>query len=70
MKRKSTSKFSTSDREQQHSDILEAALARPGVREVMIVYGSWLVRDRGLDAYRSATKKPVRIITTNSSNIY
>lgn len=48
--------------------MLEAALARPGVRELAKAYGSWQEKDRGLDAYRSATKKPERIMTTNSSN--
>ena len=48
---------------------LEAALARPGVREVMKVYSGWQEKDRGLDVYRSATKKPERITTTNSSNV-
>ena len=48
---------------------LEAALARPGVREAMKVYSGWQEKDRGLDVYRSATKKPERITTTNSSNV-
>lgn len=56
-------------REAQHAELLEAALARPGVREVMQVYGSWREADRGLDIYRSATTTPEKITTTNSSNI-
>ena len=47
--------------------MLEATLARPGVREVMDVYRGWQEKDRGLDAYRSATKAPGRVNTTNSS---
>ena len=69
MKRQRTSGRSTSRRERQHAEMLEAAFSRPGVREVMAVYGSWQEKDRGLDVYRSATKKPARITTTNSSNV-
>ena len=36
--------------------MLEAALARPGVREVMEVYQNWQKADSGLDAYRAAQK--------------
>jgi len=60
---------SGSRREQEHERMLEAALARPGVREVMKVYGEWWEKDRGLDSYRAVTKKPARVTTTNSSNI-
>lgn len=68
MTKQQPEKTSKSRREQEHARMLEAALARPGVREVMKVYGGWLEIDRGLDAYRSATKQPERITTTNSSN--
>ena len=57
-----------SDREREHAAMLEAALARPGVREAMQVFGGWRENDRGLDAYRAATKVPARITRTNSSN--
>lgn len=60
-------KRSTSKRAQDHAEMLEAALARPGVREFMKVYGGWKEKDQGLDVYRSAIKKPERITTTNSS---
>ena len=68
MTKQQPEKPSKSKREQEHARMLEAALARPGIREVMQVYGGWLEADRGLDAYRSATTRPERIITTNSSN--
>ena len=68
MAKRETDKRSKSRREREHAVLLEAALARPGVREVMKVYGGWQEKDRGLDVYRSATKKPERITTTNSSN--
>ena len=63
-----TDEHSSSQREKDHAELLKAALARPGVREVMQVYGSWQEKDRGLDAYRSATKRGELITTTNSSN--
>ena len=56
-----------SKREREHAELLERALARPGVREVMKVYGNWQEQDRGLDSYRAATKNSERTATTNSS---
>ena len=58
-----------SEREKAHAEMLEAALARPGIREVMQVYQGWQEKDRGLDAYRAATKRPEQVTTTNHSNI-
>ena len=55
----------TSKREQDHAAMLEEALSRPGVREVMDVYGGWREKDRGLDTYRAATKTPARTTTTD-----
>lgn len=60
-------KRATSERAQNHTELLEAALARPGVREVMKVYGDWQIKDQGLNVYRLATKKLERITTTDSS---
>ena len=68
MAKRETGKHPISERERKHTEMLEAALARPGVREVMRVYGGWQEKDRGLDIYRSATKEARRIVTTNSSN--
>ena len=67
MAKMQTEKRSASKRVQSHAEMLEAALARPGVREIMQVYGGWQEKDQGLDVYRSATKKPERVTTTNSS---
>ena len=57
-----------SSREQERVAMLEAALARPGFREVMQIYGGWREKDRGLDAYRAATRPAGRIATTDTSN--
>ena len=51
-------KHRDSKREQDRKTMLGAALARPGVREVMEVYRNWQKADSGLDAYRAATKEP------------
>ena len=67
MANKETGRRSGTRRELEHAAMLDAALARPGVREVMDVYRGWQEKDRGLDAYRSATKAPGRITNSNSS---
>ena len=54
-----------SKREQEHAAMLKEALSRPGIREVMDVYDGWREKDRGLDAYRAATKMPAYTTTTN-----
>lgn len=58
-------KSEISKREQEHAAMLEEALSRPGVREVMDVYSRWWEKDRGLDAYRAAMKTPAHTTTTN-----
>ena len=67
MANRETRRRASSGREREHAEMLEAALARPGVREVMDVYRAWQEKDRGLDAYRSATKAPGHATTTDSS---
>ncbi len=67
MTRMQRKKGSASKRVQSHAELLESALARPGVREIMKVYSGWQEKDQGLDVYRSAIKKPERTTTTNSS---
>ena len=59
----------TSRREQDHAAMLEEALSRPGVREVMKIYNGWWEKDRGLDAYRAATKTPARTTRTNHTRV-
>ena len=58
------------DRNAQHAAMLEEALARPGVREVMSIYSNWEEWDRALDAYRAAMAPPRWTSTTDSSNIH
>lgn len=58
----------TSTLEQERAALLREALARPGVREVMRVYGLCQEQDKGLNAYRAATRKSFETITTNRTN--
>ena len=58
-----------SDREKEHAALLKEALDRPGVREATKVYHDWQRADRGLDAYREATKERYIITTTDHANI-
>ncbi len=60
-----TTSHKISKREKEHAEMLKLVLARPGVREAMKVYDDWKEKDRGLDAYRSATKEPEHVLTTN-----
>ena len=57
-----------SKRAQEHDAMLKEALARPGVREVMKVYGDWQQADKGLDAYRAASKEGRVVTTTDHAN--
>ena len=66
MAKQETKKRPGSIREREHAEMVEAALARPGVRELMAVYRGWQEKDGGLDAYRAATKAPGLVTTTNT----
>ena len=57
-----------SKRGEQHRAMLKDALARPGVREVMEVYGAWQQIDRRLSTYRAATAARPQITTTDQAN--
>ena len=57
-----------SERERERAAMLEAALRRPGTREVMEVFGVWQRADRGLDPYRAAPKEARNVITTDHAN--
>lgn len=57
-----------SDLAEEHAAMLEAALARPGVREFMEVYGNWQERDQEHSSYRSATTNANLTVTSTSSH--
>ena len=48
----------TSKRVRAPAALLEEAFKRPGIPEIMRVYGDWRTADRGFDPYRAATKAP------------
>ena len=58
----------TSARARAHDALLKEALKRPGIPEMMRVYGDWRTADRGLDPYRAATRAPARATTTDHAN--
>lgn len=51
-----------------HAELLQEALERPGIRDLMRVYEDWRQADRGLDSYRAAMREPHRITTTDHAN--
>ena len=63
-----TARTKPAKREQAYAEMLEAALARPGIYEVMKVYGNWLEKEQGLASYRAVTQARAKIITTDSSD--
>ena len=65
---KARTRSETSTLEQEREALLQKALARPGIREVMQVYGSWKERDEWLNSYRDATRKSFEITDTNHTN--
>ena len=68
MTKKEADKKSGSERDQEHAAMLETALSRPGVREVMQVYGGWQERDRELYSCRTTAEAAGRFTTTDRSN--
>ena len=62
--RKATKPLS-SKRKEDYEEMLKLALSRPGVREVMEVYGGWKERALEIDAHRSAMKPAKRAVTTD-----
>ena len=56
------------NRVEQHGAMLKEALRRPGVREVMRVYGAWKQADSGLEAHRIASRRAGHFTTTDHTN--
>ena len=54
-----------SDRQAQCAAMLEEALRRPGMHEMMQVYRNWQRADQGLDAYRTVTTGTPDTTTTD-----
>ncbi|MDE0331150.1 MAG: hypothetical protein OXL41_04715 [Nitrospinae bacterium] len=58
-----------SDRRSRREALLEEALAQPGVRELMDVYGNWQTADSGFNSYRSVVNAHPVATTTAHANI-
>ena len=57
-----------SDRQRELDTMLEEAMARPGVREMMKVYHGWVNVSRVYQSYLQATIPHGRVTTTDQSN--
>ena len=57
-----------STRQKAHGALLEDAIARPGIREIMRVYEDWQHADHGLDPYRALADEPQHMETTDHAN--
>ena len=55
-------------RTEEQAAMLKEALARPGVREVMEVYGGWWRAEKALEAYRVASKRACIVTTSDRTN--
>lgn len=58
-----------SKRERERAAMLEEALARPGVRQVMEVYQNWQEADRAMEPYRLAAKQHETVTTSDHANV-
>ena len=55
-------------RAEAYNEMLQEALSRPGVREVMEVYQNWRKADQALSAYRQVIKRQGQVTTSNRTN--
>jgi len=56
-------------RTEQQQALLKEALARPGMREMMQVYGNWQAADRAQAPFREALLDRPVVIATDHANI-
>ena len=70
MAKREASKGLKSKRQIEHAALLEAALARPGVRKVMEVYQDWQSKEQIFMPYQLAAKGATMTTTTSSANIH
>jgi len=68
MKHRQTRRDSESDRERKHAEMLEAALARPGVREAMMLSEPWRKASREIEGYRMALWPMEHATSSDSSH--
>lgn len=58
-----------SKRERERAAMLEEALSRPGVRQVMEVYQNWHKADQAMEPYRLAAKQHETVTTSDHANV-
>ncbi len=58
-----------SKHEREHAAMLEEALSRPGIRQVMEVYRHWQKADPAMEPYRLAAKQHETVTTTDHANV-
>ncbi|MYF03399.1 MAG: hypothetical protein F4227_10675 [Gammaproteobacteria bacterium] len=68
MAKKENKQGSESVRQREQEALLKEALAKPGVRELMKIYGHWQEKDRELDAYRAGTTAYGRLTAASNSS--
>ena len=64
----STIKEVERSREEVYDTMLQEALSRPGVREVMQVYQKWREAYGDMDQYRRATNRRQRVTTSDRTS--
>ena len=64
----SVSKDGTSRYTKEHAAMLQEAISRPGVSEVMEVYQNWRKADGSLDSYRHVSRKRSKAVVSDSSS--
>ena len=70
MAKRDNKQGSESVRQREQQSLLKEAFAKPGVRELMKIYGHWQEKDREHNAYRSSTTTYGRVsVASNSSDI-
>ncbi len=57
-----------SDRKPNHEEMLQEALSRPGIPEIMKIYRQWQKQDEALTRYRTTSTGVARITSTYSLN--
>ena len=56
-------------RTEEQEALLQEALARPGIRELMRVYGNWKEQDQAQEPYREAMRERPVLIATDHINV-
>lgn len=59
-----------SQRQQDCESLIREVSARPGIRELMKVYGAWKQADRSLEPHRAISRNQVVTTTTNHTAFF